>query len=70
MIENLSSKIDSLSGKVPDTVIPEVNEINPESLSFTAAQNAAWNENLIKSIVEIGNVDAINNPSFPNESEA
>ena len=39
-------------------------------MSFTAAQNAAWNENLIKSIVEIGNVDAINNPSFPNESEA
>ena len=32
MIENLSSKIDSLSGKVPNTVIPEVSEINPESL--------------------------------------
>ena len=36
MIENLSSKIDSLSGKTPNTVTLEVNETNPESLIPTS----------------------------------
>ena len=36
MIENLSSKIDSSSGKTPNTVTLEVNETNPESLIPTS----------------------------------
>ena len=36
MIKNMSSKIDSLSGKTPNTVTSEVNEINPESLVSTS----------------------------------
>ena len=36
MIENLSSKIDSLSGKTPNTVTLEVNETNPQSLIPTS----------------------------------
>ena len=36
MVENLSSKIDSLSAKSPNTVFPEVNETNPESLVSTS----------------------------------
>ena len=36
MIENLSSKIDPLSGKTPSSVILEVNEAKPESLIPTS----------------------------------
>ena len=36
MIENLSSKIDTLSGKAPATTVSETNETNPENMASTS----------------------------------
>ena len=39
MIENLSSKIDSLSGQTPRTAISETNDIHTVDLAFTSRPN-------------------------------
>ena len=41
-IENLSSKIDSLSNKTPETVNTELNEIDPEDLGSTSRQTETY----------------------------
>ena len=36
MIENLSSKIDKLSDRVPGNTVSETNETNPENMASTS----------------------------------
>ena len=36
MIENLSSKIDTLSDRLPGTTVSETNETNPENMASTS----------------------------------
>ena len=42
MIENLSSKTDSLSNKTPATVNTKLNEIDPEDLGSTSRQTETY----------------------------